>query len=208
MSEAAVSVLLADDDRLILTTLGQGLERAGFEVLRAPSGEEAVRLAELRRPDIALLDVRMPGIGGIEAARQLGRAGIPVLFLSAYDDADTVREAVDEGAVGYLVKPVDVPKIVPSLRAALSVSEQLRRLRAEGEHLAVALASGRAVSVAVGLIMERYRLTQAGAFEALRAHARSQRRKVQEVAAELASASDALNLSPQALRRGGAGADA
>lgn len=196
-------LLLADDDRLILATLGRGLRDVGFDVIEAVSGEEAVHLAKEKSPDLAILDVRMPGLSGIETAQRLRReTTVPFIFLSAYGDTDVVKQAAVEGALGYLLKPIDVPQMVPLIEAALARAAEIRALRANEAHLNTALAAGRETSVAVGLLMERKRLTLADAFETLRSYARSQRRKVQDVAGEMVRAAELLN-SPKAAPRKG-----
>lgn len=191
-------LLLADDDRLILATLGRGLRDVGFDVIEAVSGEEAVHLAKEKSPALAILDVRMPGLSGIETAQRLRReTTVPFIFLSAYGDTDVVKQAAVEGALGYLLKPIDVPQMVPLIEAALARAAEIRALRENEAHLNTALAAGRETSVAVGLLMERKRLTLADAFETLRSYARSQRRKVQDVAGEMVRAAELLN-SPKA----------
>lgn len=189
-------IVLADDDRLILSTLGNGLRHEGYEVFEAEDGEAAVALCKEKGPALALLDVRMPGLSGIEAARRLrAETNVPFLFLSAYGDSEVVQQATEEGALGYLVKPVDLPQIVPSIEAALARAADLRDLRESEFHLNRALAQGRQTSVAVGVLMERHRLTERQAFDLLRNRARSQRRKLIEVAQEFIDAVNTMNLS-------------
>ncbi|MDA8362281.1 MAG: response regulator [Gammaproteobacteria bacterium] len=189
------TVLLVDDDRLILAMLGSGLRHADYDVLEASSGEEALRICEARQPELAVLDVRMPGLSGVDTARAMReRSAVPFVFLSAYGDLDTVRQAAGEGALGYLLKPVDLPQILPSIETALVRAAELRRLRAAESHLNETLNRNRSVSLAIGVIMERHRLSQAEAFEVLRFFARSHRRKISEVAAEVVRAVDTINL--------------
>lgn len=195
-------ILLVDDDRLILALVGEGLRKSGYEVETVSSGDEAIVRCRENPPDLAILDVRMPGKTGIETARELrGATAVPYLFLSAYSDLDIVKSAVDEGALGYLVKPIDVTQIVPTIEAALARAAELRELRERETHLNNALAAGRESSLAVGLVMERYRLDRRAAFEALRFHARSQRRKFDEVAAEFVKSAEQANLPPEVLAR-------
>ena len=104
-------ILVVDDDRLILATLAKGLRQADYGVSEANSGEDALRLASAVKPDLALLDMRMPGMSGIELAQRLTSDEIPFIFLSAYGDAEIVKQAAEHGALGYLVKPLDVPQI-------------------------------------------------------------------------------------------------
>ncbi len=195
-------ILLVDDDRLILALIGEGLRKFGYEVETASSGDEAIVRCRENPPDLAILDVRMPGKTGIDTARELrGTTAVPYLFLSAYGDLDIVKSAVDEGALGYLVKPIDVTQIVPTIEAALARAAELRELREREAHLSNALAAGRESSLAVGLVMERYRLDRRAAFEALRFHARSQRRKFDEVAAEFVRLAEQANLPLEVLAR-------
>ncbi len=204
MGQSLRRILLADDDRLVLSTLGQGLRDAGYEVFEATDGDAAIRVCEDSRPDLAILDMRMPGKTGVEAAHYIRQhTDVPFIFLSAYGDKEVVELAVEEGALGYLVKPLDVPQLVPSIEAALARADELRRLRKSQDDLSTALEGGRETSMAVGVLMERYRLTRDTAFEALRFHARSERRKLAAVASELLNAAEVLSLGPDVLKRAG-----
>jgi len=192
------TIVLADDDRLILSTLGHGLRSEGYEVFEAEDGDAAVALCKEKQPALALLDLRMPRLSGLEAARRLrAETDVPFLFLSAYDDSEAVQQATEEGALGYLVKPIDLPQIIPSIEAALARAADIRNLRESEYHLNRALAQGRQTSVAVGVIMERHRLTERQAFDLLRNHARAQRRKVIDVAQELVDAVNLMNLASE-----------
>lgn len=187
-------IVVADDDRLILATLVSGLEQAGYEVRQAHDGVEAVRLVLEWQPDLALLDVRMPNMTGIEAARQIrAEMELPLVFLSAYSEDDFVNTAMEEGAFAYLVKPLDIVQILPTVAAALTRGEEMKALRSSNLNLNRALQGDRSISIAVGLIMERKRLNEQDAFETLRRHARSSRRRLPEVAQELVEAASRLN---------------
>ena len=193
---SAHRLLLADDDRLILSTLGQGLRDAGYEILEAMDGKAAVQLCETAHPELAILDVRMPGMSGLEAAYLIRSKNIdvPFIFLSAYGDKDVVKLAVEEGALGYLIKPMDVPQIVPAIEAALARAAEISELRKSERSLTSALESNRETSMAIGLIMERYRVNRADAFSILRQYARSERRKIKQVAEDLLAAADTLSI--------------
>jgi response regulator NasT len=191
---AARRLLLVDDDSLILALLARVLEQAGYEVIQTGSAEEALSIARQDDPDLALLDVTMPGMSGIDLARRLqAETAVPFMFLSAHGDIDTVKEAASFGAVGYLVKPVDTAQIVPAIEAALARADDIKRLRRTEANLTAALAAGRETSMAVGLLMARYQSDRNTAFEVLRDHARSQRRKINEIANELLCAEETLN---------------
>ena len=197
---SAHRLLLADDDRLILSTLGQGLRDAGYEILEATDGKAAVHICEISQPDLAILDIRMPGMSGVEAARLIReKTKTPFIFLSAYGDKEVVQLAVQEGALAYLVKPVDIPQIVPTIEAALARSAELSELRQSADNLSSALETNRETSMAVGLIMERYRVGRDTAFKILRNYARSERLKLNQLAANLLSAAETLSIPPQFL---------
>lgn len=191
---AGAHILIVDDDRLVLATLGQGLRGAGYRVTEASDGASALQLVAKTNPDLALLDVRMPGMSGVELAERLASEyQLPFIFLSAYGDADIIERAKELGALGYLVKPLDVPQIIPSLEAALARAAQIQSLKDTGEQLSQALESGRETSMAVGILMERRGLDRQGAFDALRSYARSQRRRVHDMAADIVNAVETLN---------------
>lgn len=189
-----VTILIAEDDaasRRLLTTC---LKQAGYQTIEAVSGEEAVRLAIEKLPDLAILDIMMPGMKGTEAAEIIRReTDVPFIFLSALNECNVVQKAVEVGAMGYLVKPLSVPQLAPTIRAALERADELRRLRTAESNLAVALAVGRGTSIAIGILMERYALNQADAFDHLKSTARTSRRKLAEVADQLVQAMETIN---------------
>jgi response regulator NasT len=112
-------ILVVDDDRLVLATVTHGLSQAGFEVIDADNGDDAILLARQHRPDLALLDIRMEGLTGFDVAEALRVYGIPFMFLSAFSDPATLAKVQALGALDYLVKPLDVGQIVPSVESAL-----------------------------------------------------------------------------------------
>jgi two-component system, response regulator PdtaR len=193
-------LLLVDDDRVVLSTLGSGLRNAGYRVETASSADEAqsLLLGGLR-PHLVLLDVQMPGDSGLVLAERLRHLDqLPFLMLSAYSDAPTVERATLLGALGYLVKPLDLHQILPAIEAALQRASDLRALQANGAHLQLALDAERDVNVAVGITMAQYRLTRSQAFEMLRRAARKQRRKLADLAREIVGATDALHAAAPA----------
>ncbi len=187
-------ILVVEDDRLVRATLVQGLSAHGFEVLQAESGQEALAKAGEFKPELALVDVRLPDLSGIQVAEMLDeRYGVAVLFLSAYDDRATVQEALRSGGVGYLVKPLTVAQLLPELEAAVAVQSKLKALKAEQAKLVNALEHNRVINQAVGVLMERLRLSRSAAYEVLRQRARRERRKVAELASQLVAQVDELN---------------
>jgi DNA-binding response OmpR family regulator len=198
------SLLLVDDDPMLLALLSTVLRDAGYETLQAGSAEEAFPLAAQEDPDLALLDVNLPGMSGLELAAHLRtETAVPFLFLSVQDAKETVKQATAYGAVGYLVKPVEPLKVAPAVEAALARADDIKRLRRTEVNLTAALAAGRETSMAVGLLMARYQTDRNTAFEVLREYARSRRRKINEVATGLLEAEEILNGFHQAFREHG-----
>lgn len=192
--KSARHILVVDDDRLVLASISRGLKQAGYRVSEASNGEDAVNAAGKSLPDLALLDVRMPVMNGIELGRLLREhAGVPFMYLSAYGQADIVTQAAEQGALGYLVKPLDIAQILPAVETALSRAAEIRKLRDTEAQLTTALAGSREVSMAVGLLMERHHLDRDEAFEALRSRARAGRRALPDVAREVLDSSEKLN---------------
>ncbi|HET8870481.1 MAG TPA: response regulator [Aquabacterium sp.] len=112
---------MVDDDRLVLATLTHGLSQAGYEVIDADNGDDAILLARQHRPDLALLDIRMEGKSGFDVAAYLREyCQIPFMFLSAFTDEATVNQVKKLGALTYLVKPLDIQQIVPAVESAFA----------------------------------------------------------------------------------------
>jgi two-component system, response regulator PdtaR len=167
---STMRILLAEDETIIRLDLRDLLERAGFEVCaEAKDGEEAIELARREQPDLAILDVKMPRLDGIEAARRiLGERPIPIVMLTAYSQEELVARAVEAGVFGYLVKPFREADLLPAIHAARARHDELATLREEAESLAEALATRKIVERAKGLLMEWEGLTEGEAFARLR----------------------------------------
>ena len=157
-------ILVVDDDRLVLATVTHGLTQAGYEVIDADNGDDAILLARKHKPELALLDIRMEGKSGFDVAEYLRDAcHVPFIFLSAFADADTVAQVAALGAVAYMVKPLDVGQIGPTVEAAF---EQLRAQRTQAAPQALPL-SADVVSLAAGVLMHRYSLSRGDALTRL-----------------------------------------
>ena len=163
-------VLIAEDETLIRLDLKGLLEGAGFEVCaEARDGEEAVSLARETEPDVALLDVKMPRLDGIDAARRiLDERPIPIVMVTAYGERDVVARAVEAGVYGYLVKPFRETDLLPAIETARARHDELVALRDEAGSLAEALVARKAIERAKGLLMEREGLSEQDAFARLR----------------------------------------
>jgi response regulator NasT len=165
-----VRVLIAEDETIIRLDLRALLERAGFEVCaEARDGEEAVELARETQPEVAVLDVKMPRLDGIEAARRiLDERPIPIVMLTAYGQEELVSRAIEAGVFGYLVKPFREQDLLPAIQTARARHEELAALREEAESLSEALAARKAIERAKGLLMAKESLTEEEAFARLR----------------------------------------
>ena len=189
-------LLLVDDDSVVLATFGAGLKDAGYDVLLADNSKKGFQLAvDSPPPDLAILDMLMPEVSGIEMAQGLKQIGIASIFLSAYGDETNVKRAVEEGALGYLVKPIEVEKAIPAIEAALKRAQDICELRKNEKRLDSALETGKIVDVVVGILMERHKLGREDAFDILRKESQSQRRKVKDVANELLNAWNVVNMT-------------
>jgi len=200
ISEGA-RLLVADDDSLVLATLAAGLRGFGYDVTAVESGEEVVQLCEDGDYDLALLDMRMPGLSGLETAHSLNEfTQIPIVFLSAFDDSEYVEQAVAAGALGYLVKPVDVNQVVPTIEAALNRAKDIGTLKDREENLTQALSAGRETNVAIGILMAQTAMSYPDAEQALRNYARANRKRMNDIATDMVSASNTLNYLITAIR--------
>jgi two-component system, response regulator PdtaR len=157
------TILVVDDNRLVLATLSDGLKRAGYHVFDADNGDDAILIARTHRPQLALLDIRMEGKSGFDVAHYLRhQCGMPFMFLSAFSDEQTVAQVKALGAVAYLVKPLDIKQIVPAVEAAFAHLETTVAAPAAAAASSAAAATARDTSaaMAVGVLMHRYSLAR------------------------------------------------
>ena len=165
-----MNVLIAEDETLIRLDLCAMIERAGLRVCaEAHDGEEAVALARETEPDVAILDVKMPLLDGIAAARQILRERpLPIVIVSAYTERALVKRAAEAGVFGYLAKPFREPDLLPAIQTAQARFDDLTAVRVEVENLTDALAARKAIERAKGILMAKESLTEDAAFGRLR----------------------------------------
>lgn len=193
-TDSSPLLLIVDDDPLILATLTIGLSQAGYRTIEAESGEKALALCQLHQPNLAILDIHMSGMSGIDAAKQIYQEfHIPFLFLSAVTEQGTVSSAVREGALGFLVKPIQLSQLLPSIETALVRAADFESLHNQKVHLETALSQNRDVSIAIGIIVAHSDLNSAEAETALRQYARKNRTKMADLAKHIIAASNQLN---------------
>jgi two-component system, response regulator PdtaR len=189
-------ILVVDDDRLVLATVSHGLSQAGYEVIDADNGDDAILLARQHRPDLALLDIRMEGKSGFDVAAYLREyLHTPFMFLSAFADEDTVQQVRALGAVAYLVKPLDIGQIVPTVEAAfanLALRHTPAQSPAEPAATPPVPAASDLVPMAVGVLMHRYSLQRAEAMRRLQKLAADEKRSLADQAERLVEAVELL----------------
>jgi two-component system, response regulator PdtaR len=179
-------VLIAEDEAIIRMDLREILEEEGYEVVEAADGEEAVRLAREVRPDLAILDIKMPRKDGLEAAQEISGEGIaPVLILTAYSQRDLVEQAAEAGAMGYLVKPFQKHDLLPAIEIAKGRYLQLAALADEVGDLTERLETRKLVDRAKGTLMDRYKMSESDAFHFIQKAAMEQRITMREVAGKV-----------------------
>ncbi len=210
-------ILVVDDDRLVLATLTHGLSQAGYEVIDADNGDDAILLAREHRPDLALLDIRMEGKSGFDVAEYLREyLQTPFMFLSAFADEGTIKQVKALGALTYLIKPLDIQQIVPAVEAAfanrpkaLEAAAVAKVVGSVAEHVTVpaALAAHTVqtaqpsasadplrdtLAIAVGIVMHRHSLTRRQAFDKLSQQAANDNVPMASVCERLINAQEVL----------------
>jgi response regulator NasT len=189
-------ILVVDDDRLVLATLSYGLTQAGFEVIDADNGDDAILLAREHRPELALLDIRMEGLTGFDVAAYLREyLQTPFMFLSAFTDEATVAKVKELGAVAYLVKPLDISQIVPAVEAAFARSAPPAAAPAPAAPVAPPselTAQLDPTAMAVGVLMHRYSLPRDEALSRLMSLAAADGHSLPEQARRIVDAVELL----------------
>lgn len=194
-------ILLVDDDFMALVLLAKGLREMGYEVDEAPNAQIALKHIESKSYDLGIFDICMPGMSGIELAAEVHRSTrLPVLFLSANSDRDTVSQAKAESPIGYLVKPVSAPNLFPSIEAALASARSMEKNIEACAHLTDALEKKRVISTAVGVLLARTHSHREAASRALRKLARDNHRKIEDVAESIVNAAETLHSAEASLR--------
>jgi response regulator NasT len=177
-------VVIAEDEALIRMDLAEMLAEEGYDVVgQAEDGERAVALAVEHRPDLVILDVKMPRLDGIAAAEQIARARIaPVVILTAFSQRDLVERARDAGAMAYLVKPFDQGDLVPAVEMAMSRFAELRQVESEVADLTERLETRKAVDRAKGVLQHSLGLTEPESFRWIQKTAMDLRLSMRQVA--------------------------
>jgi response regulator NasT len=180
----AVRVVIAEDEAIIRLDLKETLEEEGYEVVgETGRGDEAVQLVREHKPDIAILDIKMPGIDGLQAAREITtERGAAVLILTAFSQRDLIEQARDAGALAYLVKPFQRSELIPAVEVALGRFQEMRALEDEVKGLEDQLETRRLVDRAKGLLMDKHAMTENDAFSFIQKTAMRERTTMKSVA--------------------------
>jgi response regulator NasT len=191
---ATTRVLVAEDNDLVALTLEEQLKSLGYDVLGiARTGNEAIEMAHEHRPDVIIMDIRMPELDGTEAAARINQQHpTTILMLTAFTDRDTIRKAEAAGALGYLVKPINEAELTPAINVAMARFRDLQSLRVQVSELEESLEARKLIERAKGILMHRLGLNERDAYERLRHRARDKRAKMKDIAQAIIEAEELL----------------
>jgi two-component system, response regulator PdtaR len=180
----SIRVVIAEDEAIIRLDLRETLEEEGYDVVgETGRGDQAVELVRELRPDLAILDVKMPGMDGIEAARLITAERLcGVLMLTAFSQREVVEDARDAGALAYLVKPYQKSDLIPAMEVAIGRFRELQHLSGEVDSLGEQLEARKLIDRAKGRLMDGNGLSESDAFSFIQRTAMSERSKMSEIA--------------------------
>jgi AmiR/NasT family two-component response regulator len=183
-------VLIAEDEAIIRLDLKEMLEEEGLDVVgEASDGEAALRLARERKPDLVIMDVKMPGMDGLTAAEHINSESLAaVLILTAFSQRELVQRAAEAGAMGYLVKPFQKSDLMPAIDIALARHGEMKALKEESSSLEEQLATRKVVDRAKGRLIDAQGMSEGDAFRYLQKKAMDDRRSMRSVAEEILGA--------------------
>lgn len=189
---AQTRVIIADDDPIIRMDLREMMSAMGYSVVgEAADGKHAVELARSIHPDLMIMDIRMPELDGIEAARALTQENIaPVLLLTAYSEPDLVQRATQAGVIGYLVKPFREAQLGPAIEVTLARFREFEQLSKELGDVKMAMEARKVVERAKGMLMDRFGLTESEAFRRIQKRSMDSRKSMKDIAEAILLASE------------------
>ena len=179
-----IRVVIAEDEAIIRLDLKETLEEEGYEVVgETGRGDEAIELVRSLQPDLAILDIKMPGMDGLEVARMVSDERIcGVLILTAFSQREVVEQARDAGALAYLVKPFQKSDLIPAIEVAIGRFRELQALATEVDTLGEQIESRKIVDRAKGVLMDRHGLSEDDSFTFIQRTAMSERTRMKAVA--------------------------
>jgi len=180
----ATRVVIAEDEAIIRLDLKETLQEEGYEVVgETGRGDEAVELVREHEPDIAILDIKMPGLDGLAAAREIaGERRAAVLILTAFSQRDLIEQARDAGALAYLVKPFERSELIPAVEVALGRFKEMKALAAQTASLEEQLETRKVVDRAKGILIDKHAMAEAEAFSFIQKRAMGERITMRVVA--------------------------
>jgi two-component system, response regulator PdtaR len=183
----ATRVVIAEDEAIIRLDLKETLQEEGYEVVgETGRGDEAVELVRQLEPDLAILDVKMPGLDGLAAAREIsGDKKSAVLILTAFSQRDLIEQARDAGALAYLVKPFQRSELIPAVEIALGRHREMRALHDQTQSLEDQLETRKLVDRAKGILMDSHGLSESEAFDWIQKTAMNKRVKAKDIAEQV-----------------------
>jgi response regulator NasT len=183
----AVRIVLAEDEAIIRLDLRESLQEEGYEVVGdVGRGDKAVEMVDALRPDVAIFDIKMPGMSGLEAAKIVSDKKIcPVVMLTAFSQREIIEQARDAGALAYLVKPFQKTDLVPAIELAIARFAELRSLSGEVAALGAQLEIRKLVDRAKGLLIDKHQMSESDAFSFIQTMAMSQRMKMGDIAEQI-----------------------
>jgi two-component system, response regulator PdtaR len=184
MGDVTIRVVIAEDEAIIRLDLRETLEEEGYEVVaECGRGDQALELVREHRPDLAILDIKMPGMDGLEAARHINAERIcGVLMLTAFSQREVIEEARDAGALAYLVKPYQKSDLIPAIEVAIGRFREMQHLSGEVDALGEQLEARKIIDRAKGVLIDAHGMKEADAFTFIQRTAMSERSRMREVA--------------------------
>ena len=188
-------VLIAEDNELVALTLEEQLSNLGYTVVGvAHTGAEAVRLCGQLSPDIVIMDMQMPELGGDAAAVQIAKQHpTPVIMLTAYSDPENIRKAENSGALAYLIKPVNPEELPPTIDVAIARFREMQSLREKVDELQETIDSRKVIERAKGILMKRRNIGGDEAYELMKQWAAERQRKIKDIAQAIVDAESLLS---------------
>ena len=184
MDKKTTRIVIAEDEAIIRLDLRETLEEEGYEVVADTGrGDTAIEMVREHRPDVAIFDIKMPGMDGLDAARVVSAEKIcPVVMLTAFSQREVIEQARDAGALAYLVKPFQKTDLVPAIELAIGRFLEMKALSGERDALDEQLELRKLLDRAKGLLIDQHSLTEQAAFDFIQKMAMSKRMRMREVA--------------------------
>ncbi|MGE3818996.1 MAG: ANTAR domain-containing response regulator [Isosphaeraceae bacterium] len=192
-------VLIADDEKPVAAGLGVQLETLGYDVVATVhDGLHAIEVCRRSLPDVVLMDIEMPGLDGLSAARQIVKdPGTPVIILTAHGHANLIDQAVEDGVLYYLLKPATSPSLHAALQVAVARAREIRSLRENVDTLEHTLRERKIIERAKGILMSRRNLSESEAFRLLQRQSQDRRMPMSKLAESIVQADELLESPPQ-----------